>query len=186
MNIAIYCGSSLGDHENFSNATKQLANEIAQRSMSIVYGGSSQGLMGIISNEALRLGVSVTGVIPYSLIEKEIENRAITHTHRVQSMSERKNKMEELADAFIALPGGYGTFDEIFEVLSELQLGKHNKPCAFYNINGYYDKLMEFLYACVDNGFMKKRFVDMIIVSDDPKILIDGLQAFQPIKSKWE
>lgn len=186
MNIAVYCGSALGNDEVYINAAKALAAEMAQRNIQMVYGGSSQGLMGIISNEALRLGIKVTGVIPYSLVDKEIENKNITYVYKVDNMSERKVKMEALSDAFIAMPGGYGTFDEIFEVISELQLGKHNKPCAFYNINGYYNKLMEFLEDCAQRGFIQQRFVDMIILCDQPQTLLDEILLFKPIKSKWE
>lgn len=185
MNIAVYCGSALGNDEVYTNAAKALAFEMAQRNIQMVYGGSSQGLMGVISNEALKQGVDVTGVIPHSLVEKEIENKNNTRTFKVNSMSERKVKMEELSDAFIAMPGGYGTFDEIFEVISELQLGRHNKACAFYNINGYYNELISFLKGCVKSGFIQERFVDMIIVSDNPQTLLEQIEAFEPVKSKW-
>lgn len=186
MNIAIYCGSAFGDETIYENSVKELAFELVRRNMNVVYGGSTQGLMGVIANESLRLGNKVTGVIPYSLIHKEIQNDAISETFKVNSMSERKNKMEELSDAFIAMPGGYGTFDELFQVLSAGQLGHHAKPVALYNINGYYDKLIEFLNHCVLTGFVNKRFVDMIIVSSHPKELLDKIEHFTPVKSKWE
>ncbi|WP_419770851.1 MAG: TIGR00730 family Rossman fold protein [Candidatus Marinarcus sp.] len=186
MNIAIYCGSSFGNKKIYTEATKKLARELSQRGINIVYGGSNQGLMGVVSDEAMAHNNKVIGVIPYSLVNKEIENKNISEIHKVQSMNHRKEKMEDLSDAFIAMPGGYGTLDEMFEVLSEAQLGKHKKACAFYNIDGYYDKLMEFLYGCVKNGFMNKRFVDMIIISDDPAVLVDKILAFTPVKNKWE
>ncbi|MFA7084151.1 MAG: TIGR00730 family Rossman fold protein [Arcobacteraceae bacterium] len=186
MNIAIYCGSAFGNDYNYENSAKELAQELFKRDMNVVYGGSTQGLMGVISNESMRLGTKVTGVIPYSLINKEILSEEITEIHKVHTMSERKIKMEELSDAFISMPGGYGTFDEMFEVISLGQLGHHSKPCAFYNINGYYDKLMEFLYHSSESGFIDKRFVDMIIVSDNPVELLDKIQNYTPVKNKWE
>lgn len=186
MNIAVYCGSAFGNDTIYENSVKELAFELFRRNMNIVYGGSTQGLMGVISEESMKLGNKVTGVIPYSLINKEIQSEAITEVIKVNSMSERKNKMEELADGFIAMPGGYGTFDEIFEVLSAGQLGHHTKPCAFFNVNGYYDKLIEFLKHCVQTGFINERFIDMIIVSSHPNELLERIQSYVPVKSKWE
>jgi uncharacterized protein (TIGR00730 family) len=186
MNIAVYCGSVFGNDISYENSVKELAFELYRRNINVVYGGSTQGLMGVISQESMRLGNRVTGVIPYSLINKEIQSEAITEVIKVNSMSERKNKMEALSDAFIAMPGGYGTFDEIFEVLSAAQLGHHSKPCAFYNINGYYDKLIEFLHHCSKEGFINERFVEMIIVSNNPKELLDKIENYTPVKSKWE
>ena len=186
MNIAVYCGSAFGNDTTYENSVKELAFELFKRNMNIVYGGSTQGLMGVISQESMKLGNKVTGVIPYSLINKEIQSEAITEVIKVNSMSERKNKMEELSDGFIAMPGGYGTFDEIFEVLSASQLGHHPKPCAFFNINGYYDKLLEFLHHCSKEGFISERFVEMIIVSSHPKELLDKIENYKPVKSKWE
>lgn len=186
MTIAIYCGSAFGDDSTYESSTKELAFELFRRNMNVVYGGSTQGLMGVMAHESMKLGNTVTGVIPYSLINKEIQNDAITKIIKVNSMSERKNKMEELSDAFIAMPGGYGTFDELFQVLSAGQLGHHTKPCALYNVNGYYDKLVEFLNHCVKTGFVNKRFVEMIIVSSNPKELLDKIQHYTPVKSKWE
>lgn len=186
MNIAIYCGSAFGNDNNYKNSAIHLAQELFKRDINVVYGGSTQGLMGVISEESMRLGTKVTGVIPYHLIDKEILNENITEIHKVHTMNERKIKMEELSDAFISMPGGYGTLDEIFEVLSLGQLGYHNKPCAFYNINGYYDKLIEFLYQCVDSGFIDKRFIDMIIVSSDPVEILEKIENYTPVKNKWE
>jgi uncharacterized protein (TIGR00730 family) len=161
-------------------------NVFYEKGINVVYGGSKQGLMGVIANEAMRLGLTVTGVIPYSLINKEVENHHISQLFKVDTMAQRKEKMESLASGFIALPGGYGTFDEIFEVLSKLQLGYHSKPCAFYNINGYYDKLIEFLNQSVEAGFIEKRFIDMVIISSDANELLDKIIEFKPVKPKWE
>lgn len=186
MNIAIYCGSAFGNDTIYEESVKALALELFRKNINVIYGGSTQGLMGVISQESMKLGNHVTGVIPYSLINKEIQSETISKVIKVNSMSERKNKMEELSDAFIAMPGGYGTFDEIFEVLSAAQLGHHTKACAFFNINGYYDKLLEFLQHCVQTGFINQRFIDMIIVSNNPKELVERILNYVPVKSKWE
>lgn len=186
MNVAIYCGSAFGNSEIYAQKAKELAQKLAQNGFNIVYGGSNQGLMGIISNESLRLNNSVTGVITYDLVDKELENTNITKIYKVDSMKERKAKMEELSSAFIALPGGYGTFEEIIDVIASAQIGLHKKPSAFVNINGYYDKLIEFFYSSAKNGFMDKRFVDMLIVSDNIDEIIEKIKAYKAPKTKWE
>ncbi len=186
MNIAIYCGSAFGNDEIYENATKKLAQKLAQKGINIVYGGSKQGLMGIMSNESLKLKNTVTGVITYDLSSKELENENISKIYKVDTVSQRKEKMAELSDAFIAMPGGYGTFDEIFDVITSAQIGYHKKPCAFYNINGYYDKLIEFLKNCVKEGFIKESFVEMLIVSDDVDELIEKILIYKAPKNKWE
>ncbi|OCL85197.1 LOG family protein YvdD [Arcobacter porcinus] len=186
MNVAIYCGSSFGNNEIYKTKTIELAKKLALNNIKIVYGGSKQGLMGIISNESLKLNNSVTGVITYDLVNKELENTDITKIYKVDSMKERKAKMEELSDAFIALPGAYGTLEEIIDVIASAQIGYHSKPCAFVNIDGYYDKLIEFFYSCAKNGFMDKRFIDMLIVSDDIDEIIEKIKNYKAPKPKWE
>lgn len=186
MNVAIYCGSSFGKSDEYEEKTKILAKKLALKNFNIVYGGSLQGLMGIVSNESLKYNNTVTGVITYDLVSKEIENKNITKIYKVDTMNQRKEKMEELADAFITIPGGYGTFEEIFSVISAAQLGYHQKPCAFYNINGYYDKLIDFLRNCTKEGFIKEDFVDMLIVSDDMDEIIHKIETYKSPKSKWE
>lgn len=186
MNVAIYCGSALGNSELYETSTKILAKKLAEKKFNIVYGGSLQGLMGTISNESIKYNNMVIGVITYDLVSKEIENKNINTIYKVETMNQRKEKMEELADAFIAIPGGYGTFEEIFNIMSAAQLGYHQKPCAFYNINGYYDKLIEFLYNSVKEGFVRKDFVDMLIVSDDIDEIINRIETYKAPKTKWE
>ncbi|BAK73808.1 MAG: TIGR00730 family Rossman fold protein [Arcobacter sp.] len=186
MNIAIYCGSSFGNNKIYEEQTKVLAQKLALKNLNIVYGGSLQGLMGIVSNESIRYKNVVIGVITYDLVDKEIENKNITKIYKVNTINQRKEKMEELSDAFITLPGGYGTFEEIFEVLSSTQIGYHKKPCAFYNINGYYDKLIDFLNNCVKEGFIKKDYVDMLIVSDDIDEIIERIINYKAPKNKWQ
>lgn len=186
MNIAVYCGSSFGNDEIYVKATKDLAKALAEKNINIVYGGSEQGLMGIISNESINLKNSVIGVITYDLAIKEFENKNISKIYKVETINQRKEKMEELSDAFIAMPGGYGTFDEIFEIITSAQIGYHRKPCAFYNINGYYDKLIDFLQNCSKEGFIGKSFVDMLIVSSDTNELVDKILNYKAPKGKWE
>ena len=186
MNVAIYCGSSFGNDKIYEESTKLLAQKLAENNLNIVYGGSLQGLMGIISNESLKFNNTVTGVITYDLINKEIENKNISKIYKVETINQRKEKMEQLSDAFIAMPGGYGTFEEIFEVISSSQIGYHQKPCAFFNINGYYDQLILFLKNCVKEGFIKKTYVDMLIVSDDIDEIIEKILTYQAPKPKWE
>lgn len=186
MNVAIYCGSAFGNDDIFGQKSKELAQKLASKNINIVYGGSKQGLMGIVSNESLRLNNKVIGVITHDLSSKELENIGLSAMYKLDTINERKAKMEELSDAFIALPGGYGTFDEIFDVISSAQIGYHEKPCIFYNINGYYNKLIEFLHNSSDAGFIKKEHVDMIIVTDDPDELIEKLLSYKAPKSKWE
>lgn len=185
MNIAIYCGSAFGNEPIYTEKAKDLIKEFTKQNINIVYGGSKSGLMGVISNEAIKQGLEVTGVITNDLALKEIENDKITKIHRVDNIKDRKQLMEDLSQAYIALPGGFGTLDEIFEILTLVQIGEYNKPCAFYNINGYYDKLIEFLESCQKQGFIHKRFIDMIIVSDDAKEIIKKIQNYQGPKNKW-
>ena len=185
MNVAIYCGSSFGNNKIYEETTKLLAQKLALKKINIVYGGSLQGLMGVISNESLRLNNKVIGVITHDLVSKEIENKNITQIYRVDTMNQRKEKMSELADAFIAIPGGYGTLEEIFDVITSAQIGYHKKPCAFLNINGYYDKLLEFLKNSVKEGFIAKDYVDMLIVSDDIDEILEKISTYKAPKDKW-
>ena len=185
MNVAIYCGSSFGNDKIYEESTKLLAQKLAENDLNIVYGGSIQGLMGIVSNESLKFNNTVTGVITYDLIEKEIENKNITTIYKVETINQRKEKMEQLSDAFIAMPGGYGTFDEIFEVISSAQIGYHKKPCVFFNINGYYDYLIAFLKNCVKEGFIKETYVDMLIISDNIDEIIEKISTYSAPKNKW-
>lgn len=185
MNVAIYCGSSFGNNKIYEETTKLLAQKLALKKINVVYGGSLQGLMGVISNESLRLNNKVIGVITHDLVSKEIENKNITQIYRVDTMNQRKEKMAELADAFIAIPGGYGTLEEIFDVITSAQIGYHKKPCAFLNINGYYDKLLEFLKNSVKEGFIAKDYVDMLIVSDDINEILEKISTYKAPKDKW-
>lgn len=186
MNIAIYCGSSFGNDEIYEKTATEVIHFLKEKNASIVYGGSKSGLMGVISHEAMSLDMEVLGVITHNLADKEIENKSITKLFRVDNLRNRKEKMEELSDAFIALPGGFGTLEEITEAFTSIQIGLHTKPCALYNVNGYYDDLIGFLNNCVDHGFIDKRHLDAIIVSDDIDFIYKSFEKYQAPKNKWE
>lgn len=186
MKVAIYCGSSFGDDEKYTKEAKKIVQFLNKKNSSIVYGGSKSGLMGVVSKEAMNLEMEVLGVITHKLANKEIENREITKLYKVDNIRDRKEMMEELADAFIALPGGFGTLEEITEAFTSIQIGLHAKPCALYNINGYYDHLIAFLQNCVEHGFIKQVHVDAIIVSDDIDFIYKSFEEYQAPKSKWE
>lgn len=186
MNIAIYCGSSFGKDKIYNKKAKELINYLAKKDVIIVYGGSTSGLMGTISEEAMNSGLEVHGVITHNLADKEIENKAISKIYKVSNIRERKAKMDELSDSFIAIPGGFGTLEEISEVFTSIQIGTHTKPCALYNINGYFDKLISFLENCVKEGFIHKEHLDAIIISDDINFIYNSFLDYEAPKSKWE
>jgi len=186
MNIAIYCGSSFGNEKIYEEKAKEIINYLSTKDVSIIYGGSKSGLMGTISNQAIKLKMKVQGVIPKNLADKEILNDTISTIYYVKDIRERKAKMEELSDAFIAIPGGYGTLEEISEVFTSIQIGSHRKPCALYNQNGYYDKLIEFLDNCVKEGFIMKEHLDAIIISDDINYIYNTFLKYKAPKNKWD
>lgn len=186
MKYAIYCGSSFGSDPIFTEATTHLAQKICDRKHDIVYGGAQVGLMGAIADNILAAGQEVIGVMPKALTDKELQHQSLTKLHIVDDMHQRKAKMSELADAFIAMPGGVGTLEEIFEVWTWGQLGFHHKPCAFYNIDGYYDELLAFISTMVKKGFMKPIYQEALIVSDDPVNLLDQISQYSPPKNKWD
>lgn len=186
MNIAIYCGSLFGNDEIYENEAKKLVYFLSKKNASIVYGGSKSGLMGTISQEAIRLKVNIYGVTTHNLAHNEIENNKISKLFKVNNIRERKAKMEELSDAFIAFPGGFGTLEEITEVFTSIQIGSHQKPCALYNINGYFDDLIIFLQKCVDKGFINQTHLDSIIVSDNINFIYNSFKNYKAPKTKWE
>lgn len=186
MKIAIYCGSSFGNDEIYEKQVKPFIDFLAQKNSIIVYGGSKSGLMGTISNYALSLRMEVIGVITHDLSSKEIENKSVSKLYKVDTIRDRKAKMEELSDAFIAYPGGFGTLEEISEVFTNIQIGNNKKPCALYNLNGYYDKLVDFLENCVENGFINKEHFNAIIVSDNIETIYKSFEEYKAPKSKWD
>ena len=157
----------------YADAAKQLARDLVERGFGLVYGGGNVGLMNIIADAVLELGGHVTGVIPNALMSKEVAHRGLSELRVVNSMHERKALMAELSDGFIALPGGIGTMEEFFEVLSWAQLGIHNKPCGLLNVSGYYDPLIEFLDHAVSQDFVKPKHRALLLVESEPAILLD-------------
>ncbi|QCR34301.1 TIGR00730 family Rossman fold protein [Lysinibacillus sp. SGAir0095] len=153
MNISVYCGASLGNNYLYEDAAKSLGKWIAENGHTLVYGGGKAGLMGVIADEVLLHNGKVIGIIPTFLVDRELCHSNLTRLEIVNSMSERKNKMIELGNCYIALPGGPGTLEEISEVISWARIGQHHNPCILFNVGGYYDKLKEFYDDMVTNGF---------------------------------
>lgn len=184
--VCVYCGSNEGDDPAYVHAAQALGHALACANIGLVYGGASIGLMGAVANAALAAGGQVTGVIPRVLAEKEIAHRGLTDLRVVSSMHERKALMAELSDGFVALPGGIGTLEELFEVWTWAQLGHHAKPCAVLNVNGFYDDLITFLNGVADRRFMKTAHRAMLIVVQEPIELIGRLRAYEPpVVTKW-
>lgn len=180
MRICVFCGSSSGNRPDYLEAANQLGTALAKAGIGLVYGGAQVGLMGEVANAALAAGGEVIGVIPKALVDRELAHEGLTELKVVGSMHERKAMMAELSDGFIALPGGVGTFEELFEVWTWAQLGHHRKPCAVFNVNGYYDKLIDFLDHCVEQGFFKPVYRDMLIVEPSVESLLQAVSDYQP------
>jgi uncharacterized protein (TIGR00730 family) len=184
--IGVFCGSNTGTGTAYAEAARSLARAIAARGLRLVYGGGSIGLMGELGKAALAAGGHVIGVTPRRLIEKEVVHRGLTELRVVETMLERKALMAELSDAFIALPGGLGTLDELFEMLTWSQLGIHRKPCALLDVDDYYGKLAEFLDHAVAQRFITPQHRAMLIVERDAGTVLDRLASTPlPDVSKW-
>ncbi len=184
--ICVFCGSSYGALEAYGKAATETGQAIAARGYRLVYGGAKVGLMGTVADAALAAGGEVIGVLPQSLQEKELAHEGLTELHLVGSMHERKALMADLSDAFIALPGGVGTLEEIFEVWTWGQLGYHRKPCGFLNIEGYYNQLISFLDHQTQEGFTRKVMRDMVQIAGTPEALIGQFEAYVPPSApKW-
>jgi uncharacterized protein (TIGR00730 family) len=184
--LCVFCGSSEGNDPAYLQAARALGETLARSGIGLVYGGASVGLMGVLADAALVAGGEVTGVMPRALVEKEIAHGGLSDLRVVGSMHERKALMAELSDGFVALPGGIGTFEELFEVWTWAQLGHHTKPCALLNVRGFYDGLIAFLDQVVGRGFMKDAHRSMLIVAQQPMELIERLEAYKPpAVPKW-
>jgi uncharacterized protein (TIGR00730 family) len=185
-NICVYCGSSPGRHENYAGAARILAESLVRRDIGLVYGGASVGIMGVVADHVLHLGGRVVGVIPEALVSKEVAHHHLTELHVTQSMHQRKTLMAELADGFIALPGGIGTLEEIFEIWTWAQLGLHHKPCGLLNVQGYYDPLHAFLDHTVAEQFVRPAVRSMLMVEDEPEALLQRFLDYRPpVVKKW-
>jgi len=175
--ICVYCGSSNDVAEPYFEAARAMGRCLAGRGIGVVFGGGSVGMMGALADAALAEGGEVTGVIPDKLKDLELEHRGITKLHVVATMHQRKTKMAELSDGFIALPGGWGTLEEIFEATTWTQLQYHHKPVGLLNAHGYYDALLAFLRHAATEGFIRNRHRDLIKVATDPDELLERLAA---------
>ncbi len=183
--VCIFCGSSLGFDPQYSSAATALTEHLVAEGIGIVYGGSNRGLMATVADTALRRGGEVIGVIPEALAAKEIAHAGLSDLRLVGSMHERKALMSDLANAFIALPGGYGTFEEFCEVLTWTQLGLQTKPCGLLNVKGYYDPLLNMFDHAVREGFLKSEHRELVVSAKDPVELMRGLRhARLPTSSK--
>jgi uncharacterized protein (TIGR00730 family) len=187
MNITVFCGSSRGDSPIYEAAAQQLGALLAAENIGLVYGGGGVGLMGVVSRSVMSAGGRVIGVIPTFLNEKEgIAFDDITELHTVTTMHERKMKMHTLSNGVIAMPGGYGTLDELFEILCWAQLGLHTQPVGLLNINGYYDALVEMLDKMVASKFLSPTNRALLLVADNPTELLAKMKAYNaPDPNKW-
>ena len=184
--VCVFSGSSPGQHPAHRRAASEIGSLLAREGVGLVYGGASVGLMGAVADAARRAGGEVIGVIPRSLVEREVAHTGLDDLRVVGSMHERKALMAELSDAFVALPGGIGTLEEIFEVWTWGQLGSHAKPCALLNTRGFYDRLLGFLDHVVDEAFLKPTHRGMLIVEEEPGAVLRALRAYRPpTVTKW-
>lgn len=174
-NICVFCGASEGNHPDYQNIAIKLGETIAKQGRRLIYGGGNRGLMGIIANAVLKNGGEVFGVIPEQLVHAETAHHGITRLEIVDNMHTRKARMAELADAFIAPPGGTGTLEEIYEVWTAIQIGYHKKPVSFLNIHGFYDHMLLFLNHAAHEGFIRKPFLETLLVETDPIALLNTL-----------
>ncbi|UMR33357.1 TIGR00730 family Rossman fold protein [Massilia sp. MB5] len=175
--VCVYCGANAGADPLYAEGARALAAALVEQNMSLVYGGGNVGLMGIIADEVLRLGGEVTGVIPTKLVEREVAHNGLTRQFIVKDMHERKAMMAELSDGFIAMPGGLGTLEELFEMLTWAQIGIHNKPVGLLNMNGYYDRLVDFVEHARSQGFVRPQHAAMMQIETDPRALLERLKA---------
>ncbi|MEB0041013.1 MULTISPECIES: TIGR00730 family Rossman fold protein [unclassified Pseudomonas] len=184
--VCVFCGASAGTHPAYREAAVALGRTLAERQLTLVYGGGAVGLMGIVADAALAAGGEVIGVIPESLRSLEIGHNGLTRLEVVDGMHARKARMAELSDAFIALPGGLGTLEELFEVWTWGQLGYHGKPLGLMDVNGFYSKLAGFLDHVVSEGFVREEHRNMLQLSDCAAELLDTLDAWKPLVApKW-
>lgn len=178
--ICVFCGSSRGAKPDYIDASRQLAQSMAKQGITLVYGGAHVGIMGAIADELLKLGGKVVGVIPEALVDMEVAHDGLTELHVVSDMHERKARMADLADGFISLPGGLGTLEEMFEVLTWSQLGFHSKPCGLLNVSGFYDDLLRFLDNANEQGFMRREHRQLLLDDADADSLVNRLISYEP------
>lgn len=185
--LCVFCGSSAGGRTVYADAAQRLGKAMAARGLGIVYGGGHIGLMGILADSVLDCGGSVIGVIPQALVDKELAHEHLSELHVVLTMHQRKARMADLADGFLALPGAFGTIDELFEILTWAQLGLHAKPIGLLNVAGYFNLLLAWLDHAVREGFLRSAHRRLLLEEEDPERLLDGLQQYRPVGEvpKW-
>jgi uncharacterized protein (TIGR00730 family) len=184
--ICVFCGSARGARPAYAESARQLGRALVARGVSLVYGGGHVGLMGVIADAVLEAGGEAIGVIPHALAAREVAHQGLTRLHVVNSMHERKAMMAALADAFVAMPGGFGTYEEFFEAVTWTQLGVHRKPCGLLNVNGFYDPIVQFLDRAVSEGFVKPEHRAAILVDTEAGPLLDALATVElPEVARW-
>lgn len=184
--LTVFCGSSFGSDNIYRETAAMLGETLAKREIELVYGGANVGLMGVVADSVLDNGGRVIGVLPQFLKSKELAHTRITQLILVDSLHERKSRMSELCDGVIALPGGFGTLEEFFEMLTWAQLGLHKKPVAILNIKGYYNSLITFVQKMVEEGFLRRENMQMILIGEDIKDLLDRMESYEaPKVEKW-
>ncbi|CAA9494530.1 MAG: Lysine decarboxylase family [uncultured Rubrobacteraceae bacterium] len=184
--VCVFCGSSEGSRPGYVEAAWRMGEELARRGLGLVYGGGKAGLMGAVADAALEAGGKVVGVIPDALVSREIGHEDLTELHVVGSMHERKKMMADLSDGFVALPGGYGTLEEFFEVLSWSQLSIHEKPCALLNVSGYWEPLIALFDRTITEGFVRPDHRSLVMTGEDPGELLDRMKLYTPpSRKRW-
>jgi uncharacterized protein (TIGR00730 family) len=184
--LCVFCGSRPGEDPAYEAAARALGETLAEAGIELVYGGGHVGLMGVVANAALAAGGEVVGVMPRALVEREISHTGLTQLHVVSSMHERKAMMSDLSEGFIALPGGTGTLEEFFEVLTWAQLGEHEKPCGLLDVAGYYAPLLDLFDHMVERGFLSTKHRAMVLVETKPEALLERFERYQPPDTaKW-
>jgi uncharacterized protein (TIGR00730 family) len=184
--VCVFCGSSTGNRAEYAAVARALATEIAGRGMTLVYGGARVGLMGLVADTVLAAGGRAIGFIPRTMVDREIAHTSLTELHVVETMHERKAAMARVADAFVALPGGFGTFEEFCEAVTWTQLGLHRKRCGLLNVAGYYDPLLALFDRAVSDGFLKPQNRAIVASDEDPARLLDLLSApVERVEPKW-
>jgi uncharacterized protein (TIGR00730 family) len=178
--VCVFCGSSPGSNGRYLEIAREVGRTLARRGLGLVYGGGSVGLMGAVATSALEAGGEVDGVIPRALEARELAHGGLTRLHRVASMHERKAKMNELSDAFVALPGGMGTLEELSEILTWAQLGLHAKPCGLLDVEGYYRPLVAYFDHAVAEGFLRPEHRQLVLVGGEVESLLDAFERYEP------
>ena len=183
--VAVYCGSAVGNSPAYSAAAQHLGGELARRGLNLVYGGGNIGLMREVANSCLNAGGTGTGVMPQSLVDLEISHPGLTRLEVVDSMAERKTRMEQLADAFICLPGGVGTLEEVTEVLTQQQLGSIREPVGLVDVEGFWQPFYDMYAAMAEAGFILPRFVKALVIEENPAAVLDGFAQWHYPGTKW-